>query len=84
MADEEARRGPGRPQKPPRRYPDVVFQLPEGDYEYLRHVVRGLRQLGDTENEAARFILIRELDKMRRRRYDERRAPHAGEIADEE
>lgn len=66
------RRRRGRPAKS-RKYPDIAFQLPEGDYEYLQSVVRVLRQLGDSENDAARFIVIRELDKMRRRRYDNRR-----------
>jgi hypothetical protein len=49
--------------------------------------VRVLHQLADTENDAAKFILTREIDKMRRRRYHERRAPMTGPIetsADEE
>jgi hypothetical protein len=71
----EARRGPGRPPKPERKYPDIAFQLPDGDYEYLQYVVRVMHQLADTENDAAKFILIREIDKMRRKRYHERRPP---------
>lgn len=68
MMESLAKRGPGRPQKP-KKFPDVAFQLPEGHYEYLRHLVRVRRLLGDTENDAARFIVIRELDKMMRGNY---------------
>jgi len=68
MADLPEKRGPGRPPKE-RKYPDVAFKLPDGHYEYLRYVVRVNRRLGDSENDAARFILIRELDKMMRGQY---------------
>jgi hypothetical protein len=68
MADFLERRGRGRPPKP-RKFPDIAFQLPEGHYQYLSDLVRVQRLLGETENDAARFILIRELDKMMRGRY---------------
>jgi hypothetical protein len=68
------KRGPGRPKKD-KSFPPVTFQLPDGHYEYLRYVVQVGRRLGETENEAARFILIRELDKMMRNRYHKRGTP---------
>jgi hypothetical protein len=75
MADLLEKRGRGRPPKA-KRFPDIAFQLPEGHYEYLRDLVRVKRLLGDTENDAARFILIRELDKMMRGRYPRKGTPN--------
>jgi hypothetical protein len=74
MADSADQRGPGRPRKP-EKFPPVALQLPPGHYEYLQYLVRVSGRLGDSENEAARFILIRELDKMMRGRYHERGTP---------
>ena len=51
---------PRAPSKGAKNSP-VAFQLPDGHYEYLSYVVRVSRRFGDTENEAAWFILIREL-----------------------
>jgi hypothetical protein len=73
MVESLARRGPGRPPKP-KKFPDIAFQLPEGHYEYLQRLVRVNRLLGETENDAARYILIRELDKMMRGNYPKRGA----------
>lgn len=77
MAEIPAPRGRGRPRKE-KKTPNLAVTLPDGDYEYLRHVVRVMHQLGDTEDDAARVILIREIDKMRRGRYHKRRAPTDG------
>ena len=74
MLEPPEKRGPGRPRKD-KSFPPIAFQLPEGHHEYLSYLVRVRRRLGDTENEAARFILIRELDKMMRGRYHERGTP---------
>jgi len=44
----------------------VVFSLPRGHYDYLRRVVHQKKRLGRSVNDAARHILIRELDAMER------------------
>jgi hypothetical protein len=63
MADSVPKRGKGRP---PGKTDagKVAFRLPKDHFEYLEHLVTGKRRLGDTVNDAARFILIRELDAM--------------------
>jgi hypothetical protein len=43
-----------------------VFSLPRGHYDYLRRVVHEKKKLGRSVNDAARHILIRELDAMER------------------
>jgi hypothetical protein len=78
MADLPQRRGPGRPPKP-KKTPPIVFQLPEGDYEYLTYVARVLHRLGDSENDVARSIVIREIEKMMRGRYHKRGTPTDGD-----
>ena len=74
MAETPHRRGPGRPPKP-KKVPPISFQLSQGDYEYLTFVSRVMHQLGETENDAARFLVTREVDKMRRQRYHKQGTP---------
>ena len=75
MADQPQRRPRGRPPKAAQINPQVTFTLPDDHYDYLRYIVEVRRRLGTTVNEAARYILIRELDKMLRRRYHEQGTP---------
>ena len=66
MADEPRRRRPGRPskdEKAPRRRP-LTVTLPDGHYDYLNYLVTAKRWLGSGVNDAARYILVRELEKM--------------------
>jgi hypothetical protein len=49
------------------RRDQIVIRLPDDDYAYLSYVVRELRRLGHSENEAARHIVIQEISRMRRR-----------------
>ena len=74
MADQPEKRRPGRPRKA-NQNPPLSVQLPDGHYEYLRYIVRVTRRLGATENDAAKFILIRELDKLMRGRYHKKGTP---------
>jgi len=67
MAGEKAKRGPGRPPGTGPKNRDVVFTLPYGHYDYLRRVVHIKKRLGRSVNDAARHILIRELDAMEER-----------------
>jgi hypothetical protein len=66
MAGEKSKRGPGRPPVKGPKGGDVVFSLPRGHYDYLRRVVHQKKRLGRSVNDAARHILIRELDAMER------------------
>jgi hypothetical protein len=60
----------GVPKRPRGRPPgksdakDVWFRLPPHHYDYLRHLVMVKKRFGDTPNDAAKFILMRELDAM--------------------
>ena len=63
MATEETKRGRGRPPgKGDGR--EVKFKLPQHHYDYLLHLATVRKRFGDTANDAARFIPIRELDAM--------------------
>jgi hypothetical protein len=62
----ERKRGPGRPPGKGPKGGDVVFRLPRGHYDYLRRIVHQKKRLGHSVNDAARHILIRELDAMER------------------
>jgi hypothetical protein len=69
------RRGrPPRPDKPP-KVPQIRFTLPRGEREYLRYLVEVKGWFGSGIDDAARHILIRELNKMRDARYHERDFP---------
>lgn len=60
----------GEPKRPRGRPPgksdalEVWFKLPRHHYDYLRHLATEKKQFGDTVNDAAKYILIRELDAM--------------------
>jgi hypothetical protein len=42
----------------------VWFTLPQSHFDYLKHLSEVKKRFGDTPNDAAKFILIRELDVM--------------------
>jgi hypothetical protein len=63
MAGDIPKRGKGRPLGKSDAG-KIAFRLPRGHFEYLERLVTSKRRLGDTVNDAARFILIRELDEM--------------------
>jgi hypothetical protein len=75
MADLPQKRPRGRTPKGVQIAPAVTFTLLGDHYDYLRYLVEVKRRLGTTVNEAARYILIRELDKMLRARYHKKGAP---------
>jgi hypothetical protein len=75
MADPPQKRSRGRPPRGVQLTPSVSFTLPGDHYDYLRYLVEVKRRLGTTVNEAARYILIRELDKMLRARYHKKSTP---------
>jgi len=68
MAEEGPKRGRGRPRGRSERS-QVTFSLPRDDYAYLQMLVQVKRRLGISANDAARHILIRELDAMRKSEY---------------
>lgn len=43
---------------------EVIFSIPKHHFDYLRHLSETMRRFGNTPNEAAKFILVRELDLM--------------------
>ena len=64
--------GPKRPVgRPPGKgeAESVTFTLPKDHYDYLRRLVYEKKRLGRSVNDAARYILIRELDAMLRDDY---------------
>jgi hypothetical protein len=66
MSDRPQSRRRGRPpadKKAPRRRP-LSVQLPDGHHDYLNYLVTVKRWLGSGVNDAARYILIRELERM--------------------
>jgi hypothetical protein len=63
MAAEQLKRSVGRPRGTSERQA-VTFKLPKDHYAYLRYLVVEKKRLGISVNDAARFILIRELDAM--------------------
>jgi hypothetical protein len=68
MAEERPKRPVGRP--PGKAETEAVtFQLPRDHHAYLRFLVVEKKRLGNTVNDAARHILIRELDAMLRNDY---------------
>lgn len=71
MSDQGSQRRRGRPAKPQAeratRRGQIVFRLPDDDFDYLRYVVRDLRRVGHSEHEAARQIVIEAISAMRRR-----------------
>jgi hypothetical protein len=77
MADTPPKRRPGRPPKAnkPRKIPPLVIVLPRGHYEYLQYLVEVQGRLGDDLRQAARHILIRELDAMQSSGYHDKRVP---------
>ena len=63
MAGNEPKRPVGRP--PGKGEAELVsFTLPKDHYDYLRHLVHDKKRLGRSVHDAARHILIRELDAM--------------------
>jgi hypothetical protein len=42
----------------------VWFTLPQHHFDYLKHLAMEKKRFGDTPNDAAKFIVIRELDLM--------------------
>lgn len=68
MSEQVPKRKMGRP---PGKGDDapIKFKLPKGHYTYLRHLVVDKRRLGSSVHEAARFIVIRELDEMLKADY---------------
>jgi len=63
MATGEAKRKRGRPPgKGDGR--EVKFKLPQHHYDYLLHLAVVRKRYGETANDAAKFLLIRELDAM--------------------
>ena len=63
VTEDKPKRGRGRP--PGKSEGEsVTFKLPKDHYAYLRYLVTERKRLGDTVNDAARHILIRELDAM--------------------
>ncbi len=68
MAEDGPKRRVGRP--PGKSDTErVTFTLPKDHFAYLRYLVAEKRRLGNSVNEAARHILIRELDAMLRGDY---------------
>jgi hypothetical protein len=63
MAGSGPKRPVGRPRGKGEAEP-VTFTLPTDHYVYLRHLVQDKKRLGRSVNDAARHILIRELDAM--------------------
>ncbi len=74
MADPPQKRR-GRPPRGQPKRPAIALQLPDGHFDYLLYLVEVRRHLGATVNDAARYILIRELDKMMRAHYHEKGTP---------
>ena len=68
MAEEGPKRGRGRPPGKSERS-QITFSLPKDDYAYLDMLVREKKRLGNSVNDAARQILIRELYEMRRTEF---------------
>lgn len=53
----------------------VTFTLPKDHYDYLRFLVQEKKRLGRSVNDAARHILIRELDEMQQGGYHLKEIP---------
>jgi len=68
MAGNEPKRPVGRPPGKAEREA-VTFTLPKDHYAYLRYLVHEKKRLGRSVNDAARHILIRELDEMQQGGY---------------
>jgi len=59
----EVKRKPGRPRGKSQSR-QVKFTLPQHHYDHLQRLALVEKRFGDTANEAAKFLLIRELDAM--------------------
>ena len=73
-----AERKPKRPRgRPPKEGDDIPLRLrlPKHHYDYLRFLVVNKSRLGTSVNEAAEYILIRELDNMFTSGYHEKDIP---------
>jgi len=68
MAGDEPKRV-GRPRGKSEAAP-ITFALPKDHYVYLRYLVNEKKRLGRSVNDAARHILIRELDEMMKDGYE--------------
>jgi len=68
---EENKRSRGRP-RGKTDAETVTFKLPPDHFAYLTHLVVVKKRLGNSPNDAARHILIRELDAMLKDEYHKR------------
>jgi hypothetical protein len=71
MAEQASKRGRGRPPGKSERS-QVTFSLPKDDYAYLQMLTRDKKRLGNSVNDAARQILIREVYEMRRTEFHQK------------
>jgi hypothetical protein len=68
MAGEGTKRPRGRPPGKSERS-QVTFSLPKDDFAYLQMLVGEKKRLGNSVNDAARQILVREVYEMRRTEF---------------
>jgi len=65
----------GRPRNPGGDEP-ITFKIPRDHYDYLCHLV-AMGRLGTTQHDAARHIVIRELDAMLKAGYHKELVPRS-------
>jgi hypothetical protein len=65
----------GRPRKDGDAKIRIIFRLPEHNFQYLEYLVLRKKRLGESIHEAARYILVRELEEMFHSGYHKEEIP---------